>query len=252
MLKPNFIQWQKLIFLVVISLAITACNATNFRNDNQSAQVTEVTGSVTAVYIQEIPVIYTSYREIVNQSDAIVIGRPTRAKEILDTARDPNDPTRPDPNHFGVGQVYEVQVDGYLKGDGPLSIAVIQNHGLISTKTKELTEDDFEQARKRERILTLATGRRYVMFLVFSEYDLDDYPKGELLIGRGHPWRFEITGSGCVRLEDELPEMERYFPAQPLDEFVKFIQDPGSFPGDPYPAPGDSGICALEDTAPYP
>ncbi len=170
----------------------------------------------------------------------------------MNTARDPNDPTKPDLNNFGVGQVYDVQVDGYLKGDGSLLIDVVQSHGLIPSKSQGLTDDDFEQARKQSHILPLTIGKRYIMFLSSSEFSYDGYSKGELLGGRGHPWRFEITDAECVQPEDAITEIDRYFPSLPMDEFVKFIHDPNSFPEIPYPAPDSAGICALESTTPYP
>lgn len=196
--------------------------------------------------------VYTTFKEIVDRSSAIVIGWPTSTKGVVNTARDPKDPTRQDPNYFGIGQVYEVQVDRYLKGNGPDLIYVIQNEGLIPSKSKEVTEDEVVQAKKLSNTLPLTIGDQYIMFLSASEFSYDNFSKDGLFIGRGHPWRFEVTSSECVQPEDALTVVIRYFPSQTLDKFIELINDPNAAPEMPYPAQGISGGCTPENIRPYP
>jgi hypothetical protein len=64
-------------------------------------------------------VYYGSFYELTEQADIVIIGQAQEAKEIVNAARVPGDPAKPDADHFGVGQIYEVRVDEYQKGDGP-------------------------------------------------------------------------------------------------------------------------------------
>ena len=252
MLKSNLQKWSKLVLIVAIWVVMAACSLVTPNSDSSPLQLTATVIATENFYIQDSAVVRTTFKEIVDNSQVILIGQPTSTKGILNTARNPNDPTKEDTHFFSISQVYEVKVENYLLGTGANTIYVIQNQGFIASSPKDLTETELEQVRKNSNTLPLSLGTRYIMFLVNSDYAYGNFQKEALLYGTGQPWRFEITDSGCVQLTVDVKELNRYFPSEPLDEFVKFIQDPTSFPEIPYPAPARLDKCVPETINPYP
>jgi hypothetical protein len=242
--------------IAVITLLLAVIIAVIITNANKDSQIIDVATPDTVAYVQESSVVYTTLSEIVDRSDVIVIARATAIKGIVNTARDPNDHTMPDPIYFSIGQIYVVRVDSYIKGDGSKLIYVIQNEGFIPSESQVSTSDDIEQAQKLSDSAPLIIGRQYIMFLSFHdpEYSYDDFPINEFLFAKGHPWRFEITNTECVQPEDGITELYIYFPAQSLEEFIQLIENPNSTTELPYPAPLSPTRCAPESitTNPYP
>lgn len=166
-----------------------------------------------------------SIKELVNEAELIVVGRVEKVDEIVNTARDPQDPTQPDPNLFGVGQVYYIHVEQYLKGDGPELINLIQNEGLI---TPEMSEADqtVEIAREQSNYIPLSSEKRYVLFLKHA-WELTDR---EYYVGILEPWRFEISDEGIVNSESPWLNADEHFPSQPVVDFISQVEQQSSNP----------------------
>ena len=77
-------------------------------------------------------VVYPTFAEIAADSDIIVAAHIKSSLDIVNTARDIDDHAKPDPNYFSIGQVYELEIDSYLKGTGPETIFYVENQGFIS------------------------------------------------------------------------------------------------------------------------
>jgi hypothetical protein len=200
-------------------------------------------------------VVYTTFSELVDRADVIIIGKATAKKGVVNTARDLNDNTMPDSTFYSIGQIYEVQVDSYLKGNGPGLIYVIQNQGHISSAAQGISNDEIEQAQELSNHIPLTINEQYMMFLSSPDpdYSYNDFPIDDYYFGGGHPWRFEITEAGCVQpIDEEGESLYLYFPSQPLDEFLRFINNPGAFPTLPYPAPISPSRCPTESITTYP
>jgi hypothetical protein len=252
MLKSISNKYKSLAWFLILSTMIPSCLAANQSNESPYPQPVNVASPSVKVSVQQSYVVYNTFAEIVDRSDVIVLGQPTLRQGVVNTARDPNDPAKEDPELFGIGRVYEVKVEGYLKGDGPELIYVVQSEGLIPSKSQELTEENFEQARQLFKPLPLELGKRYIFFLHSPQFTYSEFSRANLFGGIGHPWRFEITSSECVQPEDEVTDLYRYFPAQPLEDFVKLISDPSSIVEMPYPAPAGPETCLPERPTPYP
>ena len=69
--------------------------------------------------------------KLVAHSTLIVIGTTsdTEPREERVPGRLPSGPSKPDPNYTMIGNVYEVQVERYLKGSGDTTLPVIQSIG---------------------------------------------------------------------------------------------------------------------------
>jgi len=141
---------------------------------------------------------------------------------------DPNDPTKQDPEYFGIGQVYEVEISSYIKGEGPKSLYVIQNQGIVNRDLHKLSDDDIERAQKMSKVIPLSINEQYVLFLHPASYSYGKFPLEQLVVGRGHPWVFRINELDCVQIEDSIANVLRYFPARTLDEFIGSIRNPDS------------------------
>jgi hypothetical protein len=255
MLKPSLSKCKRVLIFVIISMAITACSMDIQTSGNNSPRLTTAT-PYEIVTIQESAVVYTTLKEIVDRSDVIVVGRASNKKGIVNIARDPSNHTIPDPIYFSIGQIYEVQIDSYLKGEGKSNIFVIQNEGFFSLASQQPTSEIIEQAKNHSDSIPLIIGKRYIMFLSSHdpEYSYADFPIDEFLFAKGHPWQFEITDTDCVQPVDKITDLYMNFPAQTLDKFIQFINNPTTFPEVPYPAPLSSERCTEESivTTPYP
>ena len=69
--------------------------------------------------------------KLVAHSTLIVIGTTSDAEPRVERipGRLPSDPSKPDPNYTMIGNVYEVEVERYLKGSGDTTLPVIQSIG---------------------------------------------------------------------------------------------------------------------------
>jgi hypothetical protein len=109
--------------------------------------ISQTTDTVTYTF-DDIPVVYFSIPELSTKSDLIIIGQATATKEIINTARIPDDPTKPDPECFSIGQIYEIRVDDHLKGSSAKIIYVPQHQGFLSTPSGPPTVEQIAEAQK--------------------------------------------------------------------------------------------------------
>jgi hypothetical protein len=248
-----------LIILCMICLLTAACSSpSSVPAGAESKESTATLESITYV-IEDVPVIYTSIPEISSKSNAIVIGQPVAIKEVVNTALDNGNPAKPDPDLYSIGQIYEVRVDSYLKGDGGKIIFVIQSQGVLVTKSGPPTIEEIGKAQNQHDHIPLGLNKKYVMFLRSSRRVYEGYPNDDVFFGVGHPWLFDLSDPECIRPEDSLVSIYRYYPPQPLSELIKKIDEPFS-PSEaqgavPYPGPESMYICPDEATSkstPYP
>lgn len=262
--KLKSLRKNRILSLVVfctLSLFLVACQ-TSYVTDNDDyvvadsdPTVTTTTPEVIVHVIDDVPVAYTSIPELSSESSTIIIGKIISTGEIINMARDV-DSSKPDPNYFGVGQIYEVEVERYLKGNGEKNIKFVQYQGFLVTGSKTPTTDQIEKAKVETDYIRLSTNQRVLMFLNKFPYE---YAKGPLFISVGHPSLFDITDPKCVRPLDTLLDIYKYFPPKPLTVFAKQIDEPfdTSRPSNelPYPPPDEPLYnCTNNDKSsePYP
>jgi len=162
---------------------------------------------------------YKSIPEIAHKADIIVIGMVTAEKDIINTSRDPRDPSKPSSKIFGIGQVYSVQIERYIKGNGDKTIPLVLGMGSIPTKdnigTPNPTEIEHTKAANINiAYVPLSINRPYLMFLRVidkNKYALDGYYSNELYAGvLPSFWRYDITDPACAR--PESIHSNKYFP----------------------------------------
>lgn len=200
-------------------------------------------------------VVFRNYKELSEASDVVLIGRPVKELEVINTARDPSDSSRPAPHDFVVGQVYEISVDDYLKGSGPKTVYVIQYQGDITSMQsgQTLTPEEISAAKQEWGGYALKIGQRYLLFLFRFKYDYGAYPMDITFGIQIHPGRFLLTDKDCVVLEDEAG-LEAYYP--PV--FLQTVREQLDRGGEDatvgaYPPPeGDGCAEPSGDSLPYP
>lgn len=164
---------------------------------------------------QPVPVLEGSYNKafldldtMVSKTEIIVIGRIDGVAGTRNMARDPNDPTRPDPNHQVIGLDYKVQVERYLKGTGTPELLVTQPQFSVTESGEKVTYGSY---------VDMETGGRYLLFIRQS---LDGSGR---FVGAGEPWRFSL-GSGRARIQSNEHAFQEKFPDLTETELVGRVQ----------------------------
>jgi hypothetical protein len=245
--KFYFREWKKSIVSLTLFLALTACNLAFEPHDKTPEQIGIVITPSSSLVVQESEVVFYTLKELVDMSDVIVIGRAVKIEGIVNTIRVAGNPIQQHPDYFGIGYVHQVEVESYLKGQGPNLIYVIQNVGFLArSQSQEITDEAIELAKLASNVVQLTLDKRYILFLGAARFSYENFSKENLFSGRAHPWRFEFTKADCVQLEDEFTGLVRYFPPRPFEEFVKLIHDPNLSAEIAYPPPDGSVLCMPE------
>jgi hypothetical protein len=189
--------------------------------------------------------------EITTRADLIIDGQAISEDGIINSYRDPNDPSKPDPTYFSIGQAFTIKVNRYIKGEGPSYLNLVLNQGHVDKSLSELSTSDIEQAMIDQNILPLPLNQRYIMFLRFVSDNYIDF-SGDIYTGLAHPWRFEVTTTDCVQPVDKEADLYRYFPSQSLNDFIESVNNPAMYPGLSYPPPLAPSRCPAMDKSPYP
>ena len=248
-----------IIAFCVLCLFLAACVPSNVADNNDVIinNSDTPTSDVVTHIINEVPVIYTSIPELSSKSDTIIIGKIIATGEIINTARDFDDPAKPDPDYFSVGQIYEVDVEQYLKGDGDKIINILQNQGFLITRSKAPTTSEIERAMAEYDYVQLRPGQTYLFFINTAQNEYGEFTKEKLFAGVGHPWLFDMTDPECVQPLDTLEVIYAYFPPRPLTTFINQLIKPfdqsSQLESLPYPPPETlNTTCPIKSSAPYP
>jgi len=240
---------KSLMFRVVTIMVIAilaGCSSSSGQNKPRPTETPLVT-EIVQVYVH--PVLSWSYSDLADKSELVIIGRPVAVGETMIELEKP-----PEENIHSKLQVYQVEVELYLKGNGEDKIQVVQFQGYVKTDSGTPTVVEIIGTKNAEGYLPLSLNASYLMFLrptiLASE--------GDYYAGAVHPWRFVIS-DGCVYIEDIYAEdIANYFPAQPLEnvfEELKESYQPATElrHGLPYPPPVEQNRCTtLQAPEPYP
>jgi hypothetical protein len=167
-------------------------------------------------------IVATDFDALARMSDVIVVGTVTAKGGTRELARDPKDPTRPDPNRTVESQDYGFSVEEVLKGEAVGTITVTSARS--GTVTKGWRTANFSYAN----FVPLTVGKRYVLLLRLLRYDPGTYVLGF------EPSRFEIGGDAVARSNWE--QVNVYFPNRPAGEFVDDLRAAIARTNSPSPA----------------
>ncbi len=223
----------------IMTILLTSCVQVGEISDIDAAENMEEQAKIVAQSSDSI--LIPSFYELTQLSDVVIIGKAVAEVGIINTARTHTDRTKPDPNFFSIVQVYEIEVEQYLKGDGPKTIYVGQNQGYLP-HGKTPRPEEIEQTAiyvKGDTFITLRLNSPYLMFLVaveeiYEDYKIDGLQSSNFFVRPANPWRFDLTDRNHVIVEDEITDLDNLFPPQPLSEIIKLMNEPLPTP---YPAP---------------
>jgi hypothetical protein len=164
--------------------------------------------------------------EMVEASSLVFVGTVQGPDEIINTARDVNDISQPDPNLIILGQVYRVDVEQYLQGDGPDVQNVVQSEGFIHHRGEEedvpTDQSVIEQAKEQYGETPIQSGERYLFFAnPLRGFDPDEhYVVGDA----GYPTRFLLGTDGVAQQESSIEWLDEQFPPRSIDDLLAEVE----------------------------
>ena len=158
--------------------------------------------------------------KLVAHSTLIVIGEtpPNDPREERIQGRDPNDPSRPDPNYATIGNVYDIRVERFLKGSGDETLSVVQPIGYEAfVPGPPNTPGRITKGRDTTPNLLLQESSRYLLFLRENEH------APGLWMGTVQPYRFTLSG-GTARVESPVTSLDTEFKDRTEVELVSLVE----------------------------
>jgi len=123
MIKKNINLFLYILVIVCSFAFLIGCAS---KVVGREVNETEQPAATIFTEVYESYVFTTSYTQLAETSELIIIGRPVTIGATINMARDPSDPSNPDSDLFGIGQVYTVVVEQYLEGSGEQVVKVVQ------------------------------------------------------------------------------------------------------------------------------
>ena len=147
-------------------------------------------------------VVAGSLDELVEFSTHVVTGRYTNRKTEIHIPNIGSD-GEPDNSIVGIGTVYTIEVERYLKGDGASEIQVVQIEQFRTQSPGEAARvSDLESAR-----FPFERDGRYLLFLMpMPQGRVSSMP--DLFLGVAQPYRFKLT-DGEARADGPLGDLFR-------------------------------------------
>jgi hypothetical protein len=167
----------KIIVIFGLLIVTAACNAQLSEIKPRGVQGESIPSKGSESFITA-----NTYPELSKKSTLIVIGRVAEIEGIINMARDPNDPTKPDRQVYVVGQIYKVQVKQILKGIAKEGIFIVQREGFLGSSVPK-TESEIERSKANENYVPLVIDKDYLMFLE----PMLGFPDGEYYVGVAQP-----------------------------------------------------------------
>lgn len=172
----------------------------------------------------------SSIRDLVQRSSLIVIGQVISTGGTFNMARDPNDISRPDPNVIEIGQIYEIQVQRYLKGTGDGTVYVVQPEGFLGPHADK-TAAAIATARAQDKHIRMRSAIAFLMFLQPHPKVADaGVPNNQYYVGVAEPWRFDLSDPNLVRPESPWLGASQLFPPRTSTQIVNQVLNPNSTP----------------------
>jgi hypothetical protein len=214
-----------LIFTFFFTLTIGACRSSSttqieeqarYATDRNSTLADDVANKSAASYITA-----NSIAELTSRASLIVIGQVEQTDRVVNMARDVNDISEPDLSLLGLGQVYQIKVETFIKGEYPdASILFVQPEGFLvkPQMSTEPSPEDVKLARQDDDHIAFISDQRYLLFL----HPLRGFEEQQYFTGGIHPWRFNVTDPNHVYPESPAHLLE--IPPSNLATVIEQIQ----------------------------
>jgi hypothetical protein len=199
-----------------------------------------------------------SYRQLIEESTLIVIGKVRPIGEFYNTARNVADITQPDPRSYNQNQVYEVIISETLKGNVKgSSIFILYREWMVYGENEEELAKNIEAKQYVKTFPPLDSNKSYLLFLTPMDMNSLGFslPERDYYSRHYEPWIFDISNPEVVVPYSPWEFALSACPSLPLEKLRYFIAHPEeailptSIPPQFYPAPGEGEIDSL---TPYP
>lgn len=171
-----------------------------------------------------------SLQERAALAEVIVVGDIVALGEVINSAFQVGDRTKPANDLFGVGQEYVFQVQRYIKGAGPNELVLLNDEGTVRLPPEKVTAQDIAQAKLCNVNPPFKQATTYLLFLNTIRYHngKDYYYKAEL------PSRYIIQADDQVMMDE------------PVQAEMQMPQDLFSQPGKPFLAEVERAVAKAQ------
>jgi len=223
MKKINLTSFSLFLLLLLLTVLVNCTPSTlsgvespveNIPAATSDASAEEVVAPPVASYITA-----NSIEDLTDAAELVVIGQVEITDEVVNMARNPDDFSA-DPNVFVVGQVYQLHVDQYLKGNGPETIMLVQQEGIITSNSNMSVEDQsIERAKEQSEYVPMPSENKYIMFLE----PLWGFPDKSYYAAPMQPWRFNISDAETAKPESPWHYADNVFLPQSSANFIEQV-----------------------------
>ncbi len=158
--------------------------------------------------------------DLVAKSTLVVVGNVSGLGGTINMARDISDITKPDPLLFGVGQIYHVSVQRYIKGSGAPTLDLVQVEGFVNGQRSPVNASSIKQAHSKYPYIPLSSSNTYLMFLVPAQ----GFPAGQYFVGDIAPWRFTLPPGGMAEPESPWSGARAVFQPIPSEQLIAKVE----------------------------
>lgn len=200
------------LFILLVLAACKPINPTQPRSMTSTGNI--VPGGGNESYITA-----SSFAELSSKSQVVVSGQVVALDTIVNMARNPKDPSQPDPEVFIVGQVYSIDITQISKGNiKPGMFYVAQREGFVGAR-EEKSDAAIARAKKMGKYVPMSVGKAYLMFLE----PMVGFPEGTYYVGVAQPWRFALVND-CAYADSPWAGASAYFKPQPVHDFMLQVE----------------------------
>jgi hypothetical protein len=239
--RQNILQFISLIYLMFLA---SACSEVPVSQPNQtphpsSTPVPRITTEVASEVVSESLWIQSidTYKEIIEKANIIVVGKVIGTGWTFNAARNPDKVQEPAETLYAMNRIYEVNVDHYIKGDGPQSFYIFNSEGDAWGNTPEEMQDKVAKGEFQPMDSPLLPEIPYLMFL--NPFDANnifpEIPKGVYYSEVTDPWLFDISDPKEIRPVNSHSANPFVDWTLPFEQIVSYIQIPELIPPTPMP-----------------
>ena len=167
--------------------------------------VTQLVPDGTQPESQAIHVTAETFDELVGKSSHVVVGRYGNTRTVIEVPGTGSDGA-PDNRLIGVGIVYNVEVERYLKGGGDAEIQVVQFEEYRTQEPGEAVKVQESPSAS----FPFQRNQRYLLFLT-PQGQVRSMP--DLFLGTAEPYRFKLT-DGAAKADGPLADLFRGLKAE--------------------------------------
>ena len=143
--------------------------------------------------------------QLVVKSDIVVTGTVDRIGELYNGARNPEDPSQPDPELYSVQRKVHVVADQTLKGSVPDRLVVSQWEDFFDKSEMTIDEWEARGGGRYSNSTPTEIGMTYTFFLRASAW------QAGVWIPASCTYRFRHTGEGNAIPEGDFNELNSWF-----------------------------------------